>query len=84
MAEGIAKAREIAGEKNVNIASANIARQALELGLVDEVAVSLVPVLFGEGIPYFATMSGGHRLFDDPVVLPGKRATHLWYRVRRS
>lgn len=84
VAEGVAKAREIAGEKNVNIASANIAQQALELDLVDEVAVSLVPVLFGEGIPYFAKMRSGHCLLDDPVVIPGKRATHLWYRVRRS
>ena len=37
VAEGIAAAREIAGGKDVTIASADIARQALDLGLVDEV-----------------------------------------------
>ena len=34
-------------------------QQALDLGLVDEVCVSLVPVLFGEGIPYFSMLEGG-------------------------
>src|SRR4051794_512528 len=43
----IAKAREIAGDGDVTIASADVTQQALELGLVDEVCVSLVPVLFG-------------------------------------
>ena len=37
VSEGIAGAREIAGDKDVAIASADIARQALDLGLVDEV-----------------------------------------------
>lgn len=79
----IAKAREIAGDKNVTIASANITQQALELGLVDEVCVSLVPVLFGEGIPYFAKLDRGHVMLEDPVVVQGHRALHLRYPVRR-
>ena len=47
---GIAAARQIAGDKDVTIASANIAAQALDLGLVDEVTISLVPVLMGTGV----------------------------------
>jgi hypothetical protein len=39
---------EIAGDKDVSVASASIARQALDLGLLDEVTMSLVPVLMGE------------------------------------
>lgn len=78
----VARAREIASGKDVTIASANIAQQALTLGLVDEVCVSLVPVLFGEGIPYFAKL-GGHYLLEDPVVVQGRRALHLRYPVRR-
>ena len=77
----ITRARQIADGKDVCIASANITQQALELGLVDEVCVSLVPVLFGTGIPYFA--ASGHQLFDDPKVIQGRRATHLRYSVRR-
>ena len=79
----IAKAREIAGDKDVTIASPDIIRQALDLGLVDELCVSLVPVLFGEGVPYFAKLQGGHLLLEDPVVVQGHRALHLKYPVRR-
>ena len=78
----IAKAQEIAGDKNVTIASPNIIQQALELGLVDEVCVSLVPVLFGEGIPYFAKLDRGKVMLEDPVVVQGRRALHLRYPVR--
>lgn len=79
----VERAKQIAGDKNVTIASANVTQQALELGLVDEVCVSLVPVLFGEGVPYFAKLKGGHLLLEDPVVVQGKRALHLRYPVRR-
>jgi dihydrofolate reductase len=79
----IAKAREIAGDKDVTIASANVAQQALDLGVVDEVCVSLVPVLFGEGVPYFSKLDRGHLLLEDPVVVQGRRALHLRYPVRR-
>lgn len=79
----IAKARKIAGDKDVTIASANIAQQALDLGLVDEVCVSLVPVLFGGGVPYFSKLSRGHLLLTDPVVVQGRRALHLRYAVHR-
>lgn len=79
----IAKAREIAGDKDVTIASPTVVQQALDLGLVDEVCVSLVPVLFGEGKPYFSKPAHGHVLFEDPVVVQGRRALHLRYPVRR-
>jgi dihydrofolate reductase len=79
----IAKAREIAGDKNVTIASPTIINQALDLGLVDEVCISLAPVLFGEGIPYFSKLERGHLLLEDPIVVQGHRALHLRYPVRR-
>jgi hypothetical protein len=66
----IAAARQIAGDKDVSIASANIAAQALDLGLVDEVSISLVPVLMGKGIPYFASLAHAPHRFDDPVIIP--------------
>ncbi len=80
----VTTAREIAGEKDVTIASANLAQQAIDLGLVDEVCVSLVPVLFGEGIRYFSKLDRGHVLLEDPVVTPGRRALHLRYQVRAA
>jgi dihydrofolate reductase len=82
--DAIATAKDIAGGKNVVVASASIAAQALDLGLLDAVSVSLVPVVLGSGIPYFAkTTSAPHR-FEDSVVVPGRRATQLMtYAVRR-
>lgn len=79
----IERAREIAGDKDVTIASASVIQQALALGLVDEVCVSLAPVIFGEGIPYFSKLPQGHFMLDDPIVVQGRRALHLRYPVRR-
>jgi dihydrofolate reductase len=79
----IAKAKEIAGDNDVTIASPNVIKQALELGLVDEICVALVPVLFGEGIPYFSKLDRGHLMLEDPTVVQGRRALHLRYPVRR-
>ncbi len=81
--EAVAAAKEIAGDKFVTIASADIIQQALNLGLVDEVCVTQVPVLFGSGIRYFGDLVGGHVLLDDPAVVEGVRALHLRYPVRR-
>ena len=81
--DAIATAKEIAGDKFVTIASADIIQQALNLGLVDEVCVSQVPVLFGTGIRYFGELVVGHVMLEHPVVVQGVRALHLRYPVRR-
>lgn len=81
--EGIETAKQIAGDKFVTIASANIIQQALNLGLVDELCISQVPVLFGTGIRYFGQLVDGHVMLEDPVVVQGTRALHLRYQVRR-
>ena len=84
VAEAVATARDIAGGRDVAIASASVAAQALELGLLDGISVSLVPVLLGRGIPYFAGLQGAPHRFDDPVVVQGARATHLTYATARG
>ena len=81
--EAIATARALADDKFVTIASADIIQQALNLGLVDELCISQVPVLFGTGVRYFGDLIGGHVMLEDPVVVQGTRALHLRYPVRR-
>ena len=81
--EGIAAAKELAGDRFVTIASADIIQQALVLGLVDELCVSQVPVLFGSGVRYFGELVGHHMMLEDPAVVQGTRALHLRYPVRR-
>ncbi len=81
--EAIATGKALAGDKFVTIASADIIQQALNLGLVDELCISQVPVLFGSGVRYFGELIGGHVMLEDPIVVQGTRALHLRYSVRR-
>ncbi len=81
--QAVAKAKELAGDADVSIASPTIIQQALDLGLVDEIAVSLVPVLFGEGKSYFGKLADGHLMLEDPDLVQGRRAIHLRFAVRR-
>jgi dihydrofolate reductase len=79
----VKQAQAVAGDKNVVIASAKIARQALDAGLLDEISVSLVPVLLGKGIPWFENLESGPVRLADPEVIQGTGVTHLVYQVRR-
>ena len=81
--EAIVAAKQIAGDKFVTIASASIIQQAINLGLVDELFISQIPVLFGTGIRYFGELVGGHVMLEDPIVVQGARALHLRDAVRR-
>ena len=84
VAEAVAAAQEIAGDKTVAVAAGTIARQCLELGLLDEVAVDLVPVVMGEGKPYFGAMGLTDVMLDNPTVcIRGDRVTHLLFPVLR-
>ena len=49
----VAKAHEIAGDGIVGIGGARTIQAVLEAGLLDELPIALVPVLLGEGIPFF-------------------------------
>jgi len=76
----MAQAKAAAGERNVMVHGAYTAKLALEAGVLDELQIHHIPVLFG----------GGRRLFD---VLPSRveleisrvvdtpEATHIRYRV---
>ena len=81
----VARAQQVAGGKNVGVAAGTIARQCLEAGLLDEVAVDLVPVVMGQGRPYFGELSDDHPyLLGDPTTLiQGERVTHLVFPVEK-
>ncbi|MGH3394553.1 MAG: dihydrofolate reductase family protein [Streptosporangiaceae bacterium] len=83
VARAIAKARELAGERVVALAAGDVGGQALALGLVDEVAMDVVPVVFGSGKRYFGSVDAQHLLEDPHTVIQGDRVLHLRYRVRR-
>jgi dihydrofolate reductase len=82
IASAMAQAKAAAGDRDVLVHGAYTAQRALEVGVLDELQIHQIPVLFG----------GGRRLFE---VLPSRveleivrvidtpDATHIRYRVRR-
>jgi dihydrofolate reductase len=83
--EAIAAAKEFAGDRDVDVAAGQIGSQALKLGLIDQVVVNQVPVVFGSGRPFFATgaLAEPLRLENPTKIVRGDRVTHLVYDVSR-
>ncbi len=79
----VAKAQELAGDRIVEVAAGGVGGQALAAGLVDEVRMDVVPVVFGTGKRYFGTVDAQHLLEDPDVMIQGNRVLHLRYQVRR-
>ena len=80
----IAQARELAGDnRDVDVAAGEIGGQALRLGLIDQVVMNVVPVVFGAGRPFFGAMGPGDTvtLANPARVVQGDRVTHLLYDV---
>jgi dihydrofolate reductase len=79
--EGIEAAKQAAGERYATIGGgADIARQALDTGLVDEVQLHVVPLLAGGGTRLFDLTPQTWRLAVVRVV-NAPNVTHLRYRV---
>jgi dihydrofolate reductase len=79
----VARARELAGDRIVEVAAGDVGGQVLAAGLVDEVRMDVVPVVLGSGKRYFGSVSAQHLLDGPDTVIRGDRVTHLRYRVRR-
>ena len=60
--EVVGAAKEAAGEKDVYLDGGALIRQALDAGLVDELIVTMVPCLLGQGHPLFAGVTKRHQL----------------------
>jgi dihydrofolate reductase len=83
VAAAVEEAKARAGDRVVAVCAGNVGGQALALGLVDEVAMDVVPVVFGTGKRYFGPVRSQHLLEDPHVVIEGDRVLHLRYRTRR-
>jgi dihydrofolate reductase len=80
----VAKAQEIAGDHIVAVTAGTIAGQCLELGLLDEVAVDLVPVVMGSGRAFFGEQSFEDVVLGDPTVcVQGQQVIHLVFPAGR-
>jgi dihydrofolate reductase len=64
--QAVAIAKKAAGDGDVVVLGANIARQCLENGLLDEIVVHVAPVLVGDGVRLFERV-GGEPVKLDPI-----------------
>ncbi|MFE4858426.1 dihydrofolate reductase family protein [Streptomyces sp. NPDC056670] len=82
-AAAIKTAQDLAGDRIVAVNAGEAGAQILAAGLVDEVAMDVVPVVFGAGRRYFGGIDQQHLLEDPHVVIQGDRVLHLRFKVRR-
>ncbi len=76
------QAKQAAGDKNVLVHGAGVAQRAIAAGVLDELEIHLVPVLFGQGRRLFDHLDPEQIELERTRVLEGDGATHLHYRVR--
>jgi hypothetical protein len=65
--EALEAAQAAAGDKIIAVSTPTLTQQYLDAGRLDEIVVSLIPVLLGVGIPFFAHLAKTPIRLDDPV-----------------
>jgi dihydrofolate reductase len=78
----MAQAKAAAGDRNVLVHGAYTAQQALEAGVLDELQIHQIPVLFGAGRRLFEVLPTRTEL-EIVRVIDTPEPTHIRYRVRR-
>jgi dihydrofolate reductase len=82
IASAMAQAKAAAGDREVLVHGAYTAQRALEAGVLDELQIHLIPVLFGDGRRLFDVLRSRVEL-EIVRVVDTPEATHIRYRVRR-
>lgn len=77
----VVKAKQAAGDKNVDLMGASIAQQCLRAGLIDEIQIDLAPVLLGGGVRLFDHLDIGPIELERIRVVDAPDVTHLRFRV---
>lgn len=80
--EAVMLAKELAGDRIVEVAAGDVGGQVFDAGLVDEVRMDVVPVAIGSGKRFFGSCDSPRVLEDPEIVLQGSRVLHLTYPVR--
>jgi len=79
--QAVATALAAAAGKNVNVIGADIARQCIEAGLVDEIVVLVAPILLGDGVRLFQGKGIGPVALEPTRLSRSGAVMNLWYRV---
>ena len=81
--EAVARARDAAGDRDVHfMGGADTFRQALRAGYLEEISISIAPLILGEGKRLFEGFDQDVEL-EHVGVLQSPFATHITYRVKR-
>jgi dihydrofolate reductase len=75
----VGQARAAARGKDVHLMGASVIQQAIRAGLLDELVISLVPVVLGSGVRLLDSLPP-HKL-DVVRVIDAPGVTHLTYRI---
>jgi dihydrofolate reductase len=80
----MSEAKRAAGDKNVLVHGAGVAQLALAAGVLDELELQVIPVLFGQGRRLFDNLAPEQIELERTRILAGEGGvTHMHYRVRR-
>src|SRR4051794_31694840 len=83
IASAVAQAKEAAGDEDVLLGGgAQAGQQAINAGLVDEMQLSLVPILLGSGVRLFDGVDAAVDAFEQLSAIEAPGVTHLTYRHR--
>ncbi len=82
LGEAVATALTVANGKNVVIFGANVARQCLSEGLLDEIVIHLAPVLLGEGVRLYEAIGANPIVLTRTDVAVTGQLTDLRFRVQ--
>ncbi len=80
----VAEARAVAGARDVYLDGGALIRSALDAGLVDELTISVAPVILGAGVPLFAGASRRHALELIESRVLGAGMVQMTYRPAQS
>jgi dihydrofolate reductase len=79
----VAAATKAAGDQDVVLMGASMVQQCLQARLLDELIISIVPVLLGSGVRLLDDRDLDGIALEVVSVLDAPGVTHLTYRVRR-
>ncbi len=79
--DAVSRASAAAGDRNVGVFGAEVARQCVEHGLLDEIVIHLAPILLGDGVRLFGS-PGTERVDLERISAGGSgQVTDLRFRV---
>jgi dihydrofolate reductase len=84
VADAVAQAKAVAGDREVKVMGAETARQVLALGLADRIELQLAPLLLHAGARLFDGLEAANPGFALRGPVTATTVAHLTYDVRRT